>query len=416
MKEVFVQIASYRDPQLVPTVRSALQNAKYPERLNFGICWQRCKKESLEEFSNHPQVRYQDIDYRHSRGLGWARSKVAELYEGEEFTLQLDSHHRFAKNWDVMLYEDYEQASQLSNKPIITTYLTPFTVGENSLESTPCLMSQYEFSSDKLLMSMPWYIQDYRKRNEVIRARTLSGHLIFTRGEFLKEVPYDPDIYFGGYCEETTMSLRAFTHGYDFFSPYRQYVWHEYTRAGRPKHWEDHGEKSITQKTSGERDTYARQKTRQLFEIEDNGIFIEEEFGLGEVRTLREYEEFTGIDFKTQRIQEYTLEVKEPPNPLPFEDGFSVPEEVKVTVEWDVEHFKKESEEELKFITLGILANNGKELVRTDFLPETHRDILSYQVNSTTVDVPDDKLKGLNILMYGMKQDGTWTSPFRKDI
>ena len=95
---------------------------------------------------------------------------------------------------------------------------------------------------------------------------------------------------------------------------------------------------------------------------------------------------------------------------------FSVPEEVKVTVEWDVEHFKKESEEELKFITLGILANNGKELVRTDFLPETHRDILSYQVNSTTVDVPDDKLKGLNILMYGMKQDGTWTSPFRKDI
>jgi hypothetical protein len=55
-------------------------------------------------------------------------------------------------------------------------------------------MSQYEFSGDRLLMSMPWYIQDYKTRTKVIRARTMSGHFYFTSGNFINEVPYDPDM------------------------------------------------------------------------------------------------------------------------------------------------------------------------------------------------------------------------------
>lgn len=421
-KRIFVQFASYRDPQLVPTMRDMLKKADNPDNLYFGICWQKDNSESLEEFTDHPKVRYVTYDYSKSKGLGWARAKVGKLHKDEPFTLQLDSHHRFAQSWDTMMWEDYIQASKYSKKPIISSYVTPFEVkdynetGDEGLNPTPSLMSQYEFSADKLLMSMPWYIQDYKERTQVIRSRLLSGHFIFTKSEFLKEVPYDPDIYFGGYCEETTISVRAWTHGYDFFSPYRQYIWHEYTRADRPKHWDDHGKKSLTKKTSGERDILARKKTRQLFEQEDNGIDIKEKFGLGKVRTLREYEEYAGVDFKTQRIQEYTLKVKEPPNPLPFEDGFRTPQLLKIIVEWDPEHFKSQSEQEYKFITLGVLSSSGVELVRTDFTPETHRDILSYQINSTTVEVPDDKLKGLKILMYGMKQDDTWSTPYEKVI
>ena len=421
-KRIFVQFASYRDPQLIPTMRDMLKKADNPNNLYFGICWQKDNSESLEEFTDHPKVRYVTYDYSKSKGLGWARAKVGKLHKDEPFTLQLDSHHRFAQSWDTMMWEDYIQASKYSKKPIISSYVTPFEVkdynetGDEGLNPTPSLMSQYEFSADKLLMSMPWYIQDYKERTQVIRSRLLSGHFIFTKSEFLKEVPYDPDIYFGGYCEETTISVRAWTHGYDFFSPYRQYIWHEYTRADRPKHWDDHGKKSLTKKTSGERDILARKKTRQLFEQEDNGIDIKEKFGLGKVRTLREYEEYAGVDFKTQRIQEYTLKVKEPPNPLPFEDGFRIPQLLKTIVEWDPEHFKSQSEQEYKFITLGVLSSSGVELVRTDFTPETHRDILSYQINSTTIEVPDDKLKGLKILMYGMKQDDTWSTPYEKVI
>jgi mannose-6-phosphate isomerase-like protein (cupin superfamily) len=31
-----------------------------------------------------------------SKGLCWARSEIQKLYEGEDYTLELDSHHRFA--------------------------------------------------------------------------------------------------------------------------------------------------------------------------------------------------------------------------------------------------------------------------------------------------------------------------------
>ena len=372
--KIFVQLASYRDPQLVPTIRHALTKAKRPENLVFGICWQHDDSESLEEFYDHPQVRYQDNSYTISKGLGWARSEVAKLWNGEKYTLQLDSHHRFAQNWDEMMIEDYEQALTLSDNPVISTYLTPFNVEQAdlcncNLEKTPSLMSQYEFSSDRLLMSMPWYIQDWKTRDTVIKSRTISGHFYFVNSKFINDVPYDPDIYFGGYTEETTMSARAWTKGYDFFSPYRPYIWHEYTRQGRPKHWEDHGLESETKKTSGERDVFARQKTRQLFEQEEHGIDLGI-YGLGNVRTLREYEEFCGFDFKNNRLHDYTLKVNEPPNPLPFEDGF-ISNKFDLTVEWDLEFFKALNFKKPKFITLGIQSKSDVELYRKDFTIET---------------------------------------------
>jgi hypothetical protein len=416
--KIFVQLASYRDPQLVPTMRDALRQAHRPENLIFGICWQKDDDESLEEFADHPQVRYQIFDYTESQGLGWARNKVAELWEGEPYTLQLDSHHRFEMGWDTMMIEDYQQALTMSDNPIISTYLSPFDVASAdacrcNLQKLPSLMSQYEFSSDKLLMSMPWYIQDWKERDTVIRARTISGHFYFVDSKFIKEVPYDPDIYFGGYTEETTMSVRAWTSGYDFFSPYRPYIWHEYTRQGRPKHWEDHGTESQTKKTSGERDIYARKKTRQIFDQEDNSIDLTG-FGLGTARTLREYELFTGIDFKKQRIQDYTLKVNEPPNSLPWDEGF-ITNKYDVSINWDVEFFKKLQFKKPKFLTLGVLTKSDVELYRHDFQIETQPQYVNLENNQFTVNIQSID-KPSKIVMYLFDEDQEWSPRYEKPI
>jgi glycosyltransferase involved in cell wall biosynthesis len=158
--KIFVQLASYRDPQLVPTIVDALIKAKNPDRLIFGICWQYDDTETPDMYDNNPQFKVVKYHYSESQGLGWARNQTNSLLTDEKFTLQLDSHHRFAKNWDEMMIEDYEQASTVSKKPIISTYLTPFDVTKAdecvcTFNQLPCLMSQYEFSSDRLLMSMP---------------------------------------------------------------------------------------------------------------------------------------------------------------------------------------------------------------------------------------------------------------------
>jgi hypothetical protein len=411
---IFVQIASYRDPELLPTIRDCIAKCKNPERLTFGICWQRDETENLDCLKTNPEkFRIREYHYSESQGLGWARSITNQLYAGEKYTLQLDSHHRFVDGWDTMLLEDYAQALEVSDKPIITTYCTPFDMSKpiESASNVPCLMSQYEFSHDKLLMSMPHYISDHKTRNRVIRARTISGHFYFVKGDFIKEVPYDPDIYFGGYTEETTMSVRAFTHGYDMFSPYRMLMWHEYTRSYRPKHWDDHGKESVTKKTSGDRDILARNKTRQLFGQEDHG-FEMGIYGLGTKRTLHDYEVYGGFDFKRCLIQDYTLTIKEPPNSDQWEEQFKI-ERLKMTVSWDVEHFKSQDIGDYQFITLGVVDKFNTNLYRIDFKPSTHPDVFNYKKSSIGVDAIADN-KPERLVMYGYSAKNEWTTRYEK--
>jgi hypothetical protein len=52
MSKIFVQIASYRDPELIPTIKDCIDKAKHPENLVFAIGWQHDESENLDEFKN----------------------------------------------------------------------------------------------------------------------------------------------------------------------------------------------------------------------------------------------------------------------------------------------------------------------------------------------------------------------------
>jgi len=54
-----------------------------PKALTFGICWQRDKDESLEEFAKDKRVRVIDVPWTESKGLCWARSLIQPLWKGE---------------------------------------------------------------------------------------------------------------------------------------------------------------------------------------------------------------------------------------------------------------------------------------------------------------------------------------------
>jgi len=418
MRKIFVQLASYRDPQLSTTIQDLLEKADNPEIFTFGICWQYDETEDTSLYDNNTSFRVKKYHYSESQGLGWARAICNSLYNGEELTLQLDSHHRFLKGWDTMMLQDFDQASLFSKKPVLTTYLTPFEPEQKHYNEIPCLMSQYEFSYDKLLMSRPWHIMDFKKRNRVIKARTISGHFFLADGDFIKNVPYDPDIYFGGYTEETTLSVRAFTNGYDFYSPYRQYIWHEYTRNNRPKHWEDHGtEASIgykeTKKTSGERDVLARNKTRQMFGQENHDIKMTK-YGLGKTRSLRDYEVYGGFDFKKCRIQDFTLEVKEPPNPPDWENQF-MSKDYSINCSWEKEFFLSSNLKKPKALTLGIQSSSSSDLFRKDFTLNDGAEYLdfsktSYIANFKCIDKPS------KIVIYMIDEEDKWSERFEKNI
>jgi len=50
--KIFVSIASYRDPQLIPTINSLTENAKNPQNLNIVVAWQHGDDESLKMFED----------------------------------------------------------------------------------------------------------------------------------------------------------------------------------------------------------------------------------------------------------------------------------------------------------------------------------------------------------------------------
>jgi hypothetical protein len=358
-EKIFVQIASYRDPELVPTIRDCIAKAKYPNNLTFGICWQRDEKESLEEFANNPKFTVLEIPWHESKGLCWARSLIQPMWKGEKYTLQLDSHHRFLQNWDEELIG--MMALTESPKPLIGSYAGMYQPLDNKLlNNDPYKMVADKFTEGGTILFRPHSIPNWQSLTKPVRARFVSGHFFFTLGEHCKEYKYDPNIYFAG--DEISLSIRSFTLGYDLFHPHRLVVWHEYTREGRTKHWTDHDEKlkksGQTELTWWERDAASKRRLRHMLQEENNGIDLGI-YGLGSVRTHAEYEAYAGIHFKNRKLHPQTTEGVEPPVNDPT-DWYKM-------VEKDYEFILNiPPTEDFKFIYVGIESDSGKIIFRQD--------------------------------------------------
>lgn len=311
---IFVQIAAYRDPQLLPTLDSMFENAKYPENLMVGIAWQHSADDSwdnLDKYKDNPNFRILDISHKDSLGVCWARNSVQQLYNGEKYTLQIDSHHRFAPNWDETLINMLKSLqSQGYPKPLITSYIPSFDPDNDPAARVqePWKLNFDRFIPEGAVFFLPASFDTWDDRSKPLLGRFYSAHFAFTVGEFSKEVPHDPNYYFHG--EEISISARSYTHGYDIFHPNEVVCWHEYTRKGRTKQWDD-------DKKWSEKNNSCHLRNRKLFGMDNEVQDIDfGPYGFGTVRTLRDYEKFAGISFKHRAVQKEVLEHQPPPCPL----------------------------------------------------------------------------------------------------
>ncbi|TYZ63956.1 hypothetical protein PybrP1_000220 [[Pythium] brassicae (nom. inval.)] len=133
---IFVAIPSYRDPECHHTVDDLLRKASHPGRVHVGVCLQQSaddgEDDPREYFAreySRTQVRVRWMDYRQAAGPCVARAEAQNLWEGETFYLQIDSHTRFRRGWDAFLIA--ELAKCPSAKPILTTYPLGYTLPNN---------------------------------------------------------------------------------------------------------------------------------------------------------------------------------------------------------------------------------------------------------------------------------------------
>ena len=229
--KIFIQIASYRDPQLIPTIKSAIETAKHPENLVFGIARQfhaDDKFDDLSEYSGDERFRVLDIPYEESKGACWARNQIQQLYQNEEWTLQVDSHMRFASDWDVEMIKMIKDLQKKGyKKPLLTGYVPSFDPDNDpqSRVMEPWRMTFDRFIPEGAVFFLPEVIPNWQTLTEPVTARFYSAHFCFTLGKFSKEVQHDPEFYFHG--EEISIAARAYTHGYDLFHMHKILIWHQ---------------------------------------------------------------------------------------------------------------------------------------------------------------------------------------------
>lgn len=363
MDKIFISIASYRDPELLPTIRDCIAKAKNPESLVFAICWQRDEKETLAEFKDDPRFRVLDVPYQESKGACWARYSIQQLYQDEKYTLQLDSHHRFVQDWDEKCINSLKKLQNIGYvKPLLTAYIPSYDPAKDpeGRVQEPWKMNFDRFTPEGVVFFLPASIDNWKSMNAMpLPARFFSAHFVFTFGTWIKEVPYDPEYYFHG--EEISLAARSYTHGYSLFHPTEIIAWHEYTRKGRVKQWDD-------DKDWGKRNTHCHIRNRKLFEMDgekrdiDFGVY-----GFGTVRSLEDYERYAGISFKLRGVQEYTRLNFSPPNPVVpnFED--SIQSIFKHCIDIG---YNQVPEKDYDFWCVAFKDENDKEIYRKDALPD----------------------------------------------
>lgn len=311
--KIYISIASYRDPELLPTIKDCIEKADEPDNLVFGIGWQHSNEDewdNLDEYKNDPRFRIIDIPHMESLGTCWARNLIQSKYDGEAYTLQLDSHHRFVKGWDTKCKQMISQLqSEGYEKPLLTAYLPSYNPEKDPEERVKEIwkLTFDRFIPEGAIFMLPATLENWENKESPVPTRFFSAHFVFTLGQWCREVEYDPNLYFHG--EEITIAVRSYTHGYDLFIPNKIVAWHEYTRKGRIRHWDENKKWEDLNKSSLRR----AKKLLGVDNIVNDINFVQ--YGFGTERTKEDYERFAGIRFHDRAVQKFTLDHFDPPNP-----------------------------------------------------------------------------------------------------
>lgn len=407
MNTIFVQIASYRDPELLPTLRHCLERAKYPENLTFGICWQHDEKESLKEFIEDKRFKIVKVPYKESKGTCWARNQAQKLYTDETFTLQLDSHHRFIPNWDEELINIWKSLND--PKAIITGYPPNYVPGdpEENWYNVPQICNVFKFDH-RYILARPSNMEDWKNKTKPQKGVYISAGFIFGPGEINQTVPYDPEFYFSG--EECAMAVRYYTHGYNIYDSHRVITYHYYQRLDSKKHWDDNENWPDLNNQAHNRLDNLLGYNKDL----DLGIY-----GLGTVKTLDDYQKYAGIDFNNKIVHKDTQNGKEPPCSNSKEGWDNEIVTFEEVLMW--EYSKIESCLDPRFWAFIVLDQDSIAIHREDIVYEYNKDIIDGRISHRkfVFDYSKNRQTPTQLLIWPYSESKQWLAasyqPITKD-
>ena len=230
MSKIFIQISSYRDPELKPTILDAIGKSSGKHEITFGIHVSYLEESEID-VPDIANIKYTTSKAPKNVGVGIGRYLAHQFYNNEDFYLQCDSHTRFVQNWDeIAINSVLNYQIQGIKKPLLTMYPANYWYKDETFEDigTDLLDPDY-----KTIISFHKNPEDFKRlripsqtampSNGSIFTRSISAGSLFTVGPFMAP---NKDMAFWG--EEIIMAARAYTHGYDLVVPDKQYLYHLY--------------------------------------------------------------------------------------------------------------------------------------------------------------------------------------------
>lgn len=294
---IFVSVASYRDHSCTNTIKDLFAQAEHPERIFVGICEQnttdRAEACVPSDFKYHGNIRRVSLPHTEAKGPTYARYMCAQLYRDETYFMQIDSHSVFVKHWDSKVIREHADTPSPSTA-VLTGYPHDSHVHTLEEQSVPILCDS-KFNNDgipQFLASVknPQQIKDARGKH--FEVPFTSGGFVFALGKVIRDVPFDPYLPHIFQGEEVLYSARLWTHGYDFYTPRLNILFHKYGRKNEKRWHDDNPTWHTEQKASTTR-------LKRLLKLEEPRI-ENDPYGLGKKRTIEEYWTYSGLDPKSR--------------------------------------------------------------------------------------------------------------------
>ena len=247
-----ISIVSYRDTELLHTVRSAWDNAKQKNNIYFIVVSQAEDDEHPDlSFIPKDHIVYKKYHWSKSKGVCWAR-EIASRNLKHIYFLQIDSHSRFRKNWDETIVNAYNTSCLHYGDIVFSCHPDGYIVtpeGDKFVDKTyiPKVVPTWS-DSEKMVWPKFHYASNNPLGDEIY---TLAAGSLFCFSEYLRLIPYDKNLYFTG--EEVSLALRLYTRGIKIINTPVKFMYHEYKNSWgkdskewkpdrRPLHWEDNVE------------------------------------------------------------------------------------------------------------------------------------------------------------------------------
>lgn len=307
MAKIFVNICSYRDKLLEPTIQSLLDTESGRNQITYGILEQTKLENSLQtknpDLVKHPRIRYKRIDPEFSDGVVWARCINSMQIYDEEFQYQIDSHMLFDKDWDNQLILDYNDACRVANtkKVVLTSGTKNFDLEGDRItkhtltEDITVSLGYFQFDKDLLLHAHGSWVPATERSTPSIH---ICAGNFFMPVSWIKDVGYNTKIFFEG--EEQVFALSSILAGYHIFHQRRIRVYH-YVRSS------NHESKQTINPVADPARLELNHK-RSKKELIDYIYSLTDD-------QLEHYRKITGVDYINRKLENRAISRNISPNP-----------------------------------------------------------------------------------------------------